>query len=202
MGEYLYNNIKVGTCEDLYYSTYKEMLNVNDNAKHQFLNPAHGYRFRFPFPDEDGRRIGDSGKNHNFHRGYFVVMPDLLFNLINEDGEGHREIFIRHENDKDSAFAFSVSVDCPYGNNFKGNYWSGLKGFEIVSHKIDPFDTSQLVPVLRCPHCDHMFRVNVETLKEIHIYLLDHENEEYNEIGKRLILNTLDASPKVPDYVS
>ena len=67
MGEYIKKNgqhIKVGTCESLYYYTFQDYKKDLDKGflSHAENNdyPANyskldsGYRFRFPFPDEDG----------------------------------------------------------------------------------------------------------------------------------------------------
>jgi hypothetical protein len=66
MGEYvkyLGEPIKIGTCENLYYATfgkYSEALKYGALTKEEgnlfpesYVKPDSGYRFRFPFPDED-----------------------------------------------------------------------------------------------------------------------------------------------------
>ena len=74
MGEYVkFQNkiIKLGTCEDLYYGRFQQikdnlalMQQVDGNDKpEQYLNPENGYRYRFPFPDEDGRKLGEYEKH-------------------------------------------------------------------------------------------------------------------------------------------
>ena len=64
MGEYvdyLGEPYKVGTCENLYYVTFESMgkiilsalrLTGNDNPS-EYLKEEYGWRYRFPFPDED-----------------------------------------------------------------------------------------------------------------------------------------------------
>ena len=65
MGEYAYfgdRKVKLGTCEDLTYITHAELRQAHaaravhtapGNAEiDQYLDPANGYRFRFPFTDE------------------------------------------------------------------------------------------------------------------------------------------------------
>ena len=62
MGEYAYfgdRKVKLGTCEDLTYITHAELRQAYEaGAVHmapgnaeidQYLDPANGYRFRFPF---------------------------------------------------------------------------------------------------------------------------------------------------------
>jgi len=81
MGEYIkYNGseIKIGTCESLYYTGYQKYekalkeghlsaLTGNDPPE-EYAKPDSGYRFRFPFPDEDKLPFGDIG-NFHYHRG-------------------------------------------------------------------------------------------------------------------------------------
>jgi hypothetical protein len=54
-GTYLGNNIKIGTCEDMYYLRADQRHLVKAAALHDLTD----IRFRFPFPDEDHRQPGD-----------------------------------------------------------------------------------------------------------------------------------------------
>lgn len=81
MGEYIKykgNEIKIGTCESLYYTSYQKYeralkeghlseLPGNDPPE-EYAKADSGYRFRFPFPDEDNLPFGDIG-NFHYHRG-------------------------------------------------------------------------------------------------------------------------------------
>ncbi|WP_142685403.1 hypothetical protein [Chitinophaga polysaccharea] len=80
MGEYIKykgEEVKIGTVENLYYVTYPQMENAfqkglletapNNCSPQQYLNPDSGFRFRFPFPDEDGFNICDS--RYQYDRG-------------------------------------------------------------------------------------------------------------------------------------
>ena len=75
MGEYIRkgnNEIKLGTCESLYYMTIPQFLkdwNQFDSTKYDFINPKYGFRFRFPFPDEYRGKNWEYPENiHNFSR--------------------------------------------------------------------------------------------------------------------------------------
>ncbi len=68
MGEYgTYNgeHIKIGTCEDMYYLRADQIHLVRSAA----LADLTGIRFRFPFPDEDGKQPGDFD---DYDRGFPV----------------------------------------------------------------------------------------------------------------------------------
>ncbi|SEA15182.1 hypothetical protein SAMN05192529_10962 [Arachidicoccus rhizosphaerae] len=81
MGEYVkYKGaeVKIGTCESLYYVTYpkfkeafdQKLLTPSEFSVHpaRCLEVDSGFLFRFPFPDEDKLAFGEIGK-HGFNRG-------------------------------------------------------------------------------------------------------------------------------------
>lgn len=84
MGEYIKykgKSIKIGTCEDLYYTDYgrytdavaKGLVTQDEyNARPDIYGlPETGCRFRFPFPDEDSQPLGEVGHD-NFDRGLLI----------------------------------------------------------------------------------------------------------------------------------
>lgn len=86
MGEYvrhLGSIVKLGTCEDLYYVSYPKyktalqssyLMNVDNNcAVAYYAKPDSGFRFRFPFPDEDRLPFGDLGNEHH-RRGLAITI--------------------------------------------------------------------------------------------------------------------------------
>jgi hypothetical protein len=90
MGEYIKyqgTEIKIGTCEDMYYATYQKynlalergQLIKSDNSSNpeEYAKPDSGIRFRFPFPDEDHFQLGDIGKNA-FDRGVTILISGDL----------------------------------------------------------------------------------------------------------------------------
>lgn len=95
MGEcvkYRRSQIKIGTCESLYYVTFYKYLEALERGQLGYLpgnevpsayvKPDSGYRFRFPFPDEDRLPFGEiSG---DYYRGVPVIidqaaMPDANY---------------------------------------------------------------------------------------------------------------------------
>lgn len=82
MGEYAKRNsdgqeIKIGTCEDMYYIRFEDRDKVSPLPNSISLsNPAHvdGCRFRLPFPDENGKQPGEY---ENYNRGLrlYKVLP-------------------------------------------------------------------------------------------------------------------------------
>ena len=66
MGEYIkyrHEIIKIGTCENLYYTSYPKYCTALESNRlsredgnlspELYAKPDSGFRFRFPFPDED-----------------------------------------------------------------------------------------------------------------------------------------------------
>lgn len=82
MGEYAIRksdgqNIKIGTCESMYYIRFEDRDKVRSEPNSISLsNPAHvdGLRFRLPFPDEDNL---EPGQYDDYNRGIrlYKVLP-------------------------------------------------------------------------------------------------------------------------------
>ncbi len=90
MGEYIRidgEELKLGTCEDLYYVTYDQARELLTRAvqvpgnlpPREYLDPKHQWRYRFPFPEEDGRAAGSFD---DFNKGrVFSCLPGAPFAL-------------------------------------------------------------------------------------------------------------------------
>jgi len=77
MGEYIKHRgteVKIGTCESLYYVTYPKYIRalkdgllsaLDSNSPEIYAKPNSGFRFRFPFPDEDKLPFGDISGSFN-----------------------------------------------------------------------------------------------------------------------------------------
>ena len=107
MGEYIQLSSeqyprKIGTCENLYYVRHAQLKawveggvavrqpgNLEPAA---YLDPANGFRFRFPFPDEDDTHLSVADDRFDFNRGYGVAnAPYFLLNGT-EHGNAHAQI--------------------------------------------------------------------------------------------------------------
>lgn len=93
MGEYIkYKNqeIKLGTCESLYYATLPKYLAaynaghlrsvVHNLSPSGYLNVEQGFLFRFPFPDEDHLPLGEF--LHGFNRSLPIEVSPSVFSAI------------------------------------------------------------------------------------------------------------------------
>lgn len=171
MGEYIKHSklgeVKIGTCESLYYVTLKEFkaaLPEMGTEADIYLQPNE-FRFRFPFPDEDGRKFGDDGKG--FDRGYLLSVPKAIGIEI-----GHADYFFRvGEGKLPNHLHMGVNMPCPVtlknGNGIKIYDWHNTSDytiFEVVSQKIcndeNTGGTLEVWTCVRCPYCGHMVRLS------------------------------------------
>lgn len=140
MGEYVNykgTEVKIGTCESLYYVTYPKfkeafeqgLLKPSEFSVHpaKCLEVDSGFLFRFPFPDEDKLPFGEIGK-HNFNRGVPIsIVPrgdkDLM-DLGRKHGDQEFTInliqqkFVRREGDGTPVMA-AIFNDPTSGTTFR-----------------------------------------------------------------------------------
>ena len=101
MGEYAKHNgeqIKIGTCEDMYYLRADQLDEVQPVANS--LDPwteRRALRFRFPWPDEDHI---EPGRFQDYDRGLAVNVPV-------PDGVAHRSLYLHHDK------GYRVEIACP-----------------------------------------------------------------------------------------
>lgn len=163
MGEYL-GNIKIGTCENLYYTTFSQLKKSTLKGKDEYLALDSGFRFRFPFPDEKDKRIGDYD---DFDRGYLIKIPIGLFSM------DHGNIFIRTDSlPYINTPAVGMNVPCVMSGANEVYRWEN-KDFhflEIVQQKYVTDDESgnvELQTVFRCPYCKRRARSNFKEAQSI-----------------------------------
>lgn len=152
MGEYAIRSsdqqeIKIGTCEDMYYLRAEQRQQVRPlqgNVNPNFTD-AYSLRFRFPWPDEDGTQPGEF---ENYDRAVTVsgfTVP-----------EG-----VEHYTVQFSAQAgYLLSLPCPEGPSSHG-LTIGRNGFagavQLTQQKL--LADGRLVPVCRCAGCGAAWRM-------------------------------------------
>jgi hypothetical protein len=198
MGEYVRyegDSAKIGTCEDLYYVTYDDLVTMiergatkaNGNLPpHEYLNGA--FRFRFPFPDEDAMGVG-RWDAEQFSRGLMVPVPKSLLSY-NEHNE--KWVGIRPEGEK-YAYNINVKVTCPMSPDADpANYHTGATNqryVQIVQQR--PFEGA-LWLVLRCPYCGALWRVPPDEGREFAGWMRCHYGQNdvngnyYREVANRI----------------
>ena len=183
MGEYAeYNGeqIKIGTCEDMYYLRADQRFKVTNSDVNMRGDEVHHIRFRFPWPDEDKIEPG-SGKFHDNGYDRAVAVPGAE---APKDVEHHSVQFVAREP------GYLISLPCPEGpDSSLPVHRNGFSGaVKLVRQKL--LTDGRLVPVLRCGGCGGMWRV--EEQHEIEAIAVAFRSEgdrleragEYNGTGK------------------
>lgn len=167
MGEYAVRisdnkEIKIGTCEDMYYLRFEDRAKVRRLSGNVDVNinaEAGECRFRLPFPDEDGIEPGNyeeynrSQELYSDNRRYYTDAP-----------KDTGIIQLHHES------GILINVPCYHGAKLpdvRGEkdvavFWNGrdpghivLSSLRAVYHE----GRLSILPVLRCKYCSHAWRV-------------------------------------------
>lgn len=186
MGEYIKigeESVKIGTCENMYYATFEQLKTA---GAREYLNPKHGFRYRFPFPDEDGTKIGHY---EDYNRGVLISVPKST-----EVAICHGNTFYRTDQQKSGtgsnmppAVGFRLpciqSADFPV-IKFDWDKTSEKVIFEIVQQKqVD----GQLWTIVRCPYCGELSRIDAKEAIAIHEYVVQKGNDMQKKIVERMI---------------
>lgn len=155
MGEYaLYNNneIKIGTCEQMYYLRADQVQNIHslpNSVNPRRREQAESIHFRFPFPGEDAIQPGSF---ENYNKGVAV------YGLEPPDGVEHTTLQFTRNYPQTGGIL--LSTPCPEskegkvsGLRFVYNGYSGK--VEIHSQRLQH---DQLCLVLRCGSCGALWR--------------------------------------------
>jgi len=160
MGEYARfqgENIKIGTCEDMYYLRFQDRARVDPEMAS--LDPAsltvlQALRFRFPWPDED--HVQPGGREYHAN-GYARAIAVPGYQGA-PDGADHCTVqFV-------AQAGYLVSLPCPESSGYNVAGLAELRvhrnGFAgavlLVAHKY--VDGVGLVPILKCGGCGSMWR--------------------------------------------
>lgn len=192
MGEYIKLHgepTKLGTCEDLYYCTFQALQHwagiadrVPGNLEpREYLNPKWGFRYRFPFPDEDNMGIGS---HDAFNRGLLLpcINKDAPIVLAPREHDYHRVSI-----NCNGTHNVNVRVPCPASGNL--THHSPIPStvpVELVQQKqVD----GNLVPVLRCGWCGSKYRITIDESRWLFNHLIHNEggnSKLWHEIAARI----------------
>ncbi len=170
MGEYIRHNgehVKLGTCEDLYYGTHAQVAAIVGAAEQipgnlppeEYLDRAAGWRYRFPFPDEDDVTVGT---HKDFDRGVVLPVPPDCPVAMAPDGHGSGS----HGFHVHNVYRVNVCVPCPASGKLAAlelrtsDLPGGIVPVEIVQQKL--LADGRLAPVLRCGWCGERWRIEGE----------------------------------------
>ena len=160
MGEYAKyrgREVKIGTCEDMYYLRADQARDVQPISNS--LNPwreRYVLRFRFPFPDEDGT---EPGAFEPYERGY-TIPQGYVFE--HSDPTDHHSIQLV----SNYPSGYLVSLPCPQsGRVIEGAQVmrnGGPAGWQITKQKFlrsDGDGPDTLAVVISCAICRVSYRV-------------------------------------------
>jgi len=163
MGEYAkYNGkeIKIGTCEAMYYLRYEDRGRVTPLPGNVKPCVDKGLFFRLPFPDEDDQHPG-SYRDHN--RGYRLMAKEGKYwgNWEPEDLEPGR-IQLKHES------GLLLCVPCHHGAKLPEidgikPHWNG-KSWHMELCSVKSMLGGSLWPVYHCRFCRSMWSTEWEEI--------------------------------------
>lgn len=169
MGEYVLLDgrpVKLGTLESLYYVRFMDLVGwlaagrvarLDGNLEPAEYLTGQPYRFRFPFPDEDGdEQTRLTAYGNNYDRGVVVSAPAGIL-------EGIEHIDLTHwVKAGDSPYGMGVFTPCPAGPD--GDKLSPsmrpLPGVDLITVKQQrPLD-GLLWTVCGCAWCGALWRLD------------------------------------------
>lgn len=180
MGEFIQidgDEFKIGTLEDLYYVTYAELRALVESGRarrvggnldpSEYLNPARGFRYRFPFPGEEGT-TPDEKWRYGHDRGVNVPAPAELFDGITHDG------LALAVNWTGGGGGLNYYAPCPYDPGNDSEHWSNNPAaiprvVQVIQQKQVG---GQLWTVVRCPYCGCAWRLEPAAARALVDYAL------------------------------
>lgn len=188
MGDYTKNGQKIGTCGKAYYATLQMLQNeksIGDSEINHYLKPENKCSFAFPFPEYDGKKIGEIS---NFHEGDRV---DFQIRIKKDGSNTFHQKIVHHIHPKGVA-GINLFCDCPYhssenvSKNFVGDeivfnlkeqiYFQGnlhISGECVYCGETNVFDESEAIEV-----CENL-------KKESEQNLLLSKREEYKNTSNK-----------------
>jgi len=131
---YIGRDVKIGTCELLYYTSYQKYRDAYESGRlgslegnghiSDYLKVENGFMFRFPFPDEDRLRFGHFVGSFNRNVPVLLSMPAFERICGDQVSEGLNQIGISMQKPvrriDDGKFCLAlVYVDYKSGHMFR-----------------------------------------------------------------------------------
>lgn len=195
MGEYVIFEdrlVKLGTCEDLYYWRYGELVDqIAAGTLRQAdysLTPTDylwcGYRFRFPWPDEDGEGPGHWGEN--YERGVLVPWPE---GVAMESEHYNAYAVVKPRLPAPDYYSLEVALHCPQAEPVTEQYRNHRRPRVLSLEQQKPFEGA-LWAVVACPYCRAKWRLNLEEARALVAALETYRPDpgaDYEELTRRLL---------------
>lgn len=179
MGEYVRykgEDVKIGTCETMYYTSYQKfvkalpfMKKIDGNIEPVLYLKENGIFWRFPFPQDDNKNFGetDSDYDHSLQ----IMISKELYESFELQGHANKTISLQPNC---GGHNINIQIPCPYSEDFKtvksyhktGGYFEGSKGlYALLSLRYQKHIDGKLYPVVECPYCGSMW--TVDTREEV-----------------------------------
>ena len=176
MGEYITINkqqTKLGTCEDLYYTRLEQLLKDirHIHGVNEYLNPDNGFRYRFPFPEEDGIEIGCY---RDFDKSIIISLKPEDYDLLDFE---HSQIW-NSCHPAYGGYNVNISMPCPQSkdkdwlfiqkpdNELKRINYSPIT-WRIVGIKQQKQVNDEIWTVISCPYCGVSVRLEYEAAHKL-----------------------------------
>lgn len=166
MGEYVTYRAdlwKLGTCEDLYYIRYTDLLAIiADGASTapgnltpiEYLGGA--FRFRFPFPDEDALGPGRHAAP-NYERGLLVPWPEGV-----AEGADHERVWVTVGiPGEPNGYDTGARLPCPQDLTAEPYPYDRRQPRRLQIVQQRPFEGA-LWTIVQCPYCRQRWRLPPE----------------------------------------
>lgn len=185
MGQY-YKGLKIGTCETMYYLTLPQAqelakqgaMDDDDIAFADYISDEIT-KFRFCFPDEDGKTQKELLQTNNYQPHFRLYSYEGLEYI------DHDTVVLRHELN-DGGDSANIFIPCPYSKEFKDKDIKMSIG-GISEPKLDvimqAIRQDKETTIFRCASCGQMFRLNDEAIEKLKAYNLK-KFELLNQEGK------------------
>lgn len=172
MGEYLKVNgveIKIGICEDLYYIRFDDLKRAywtgqvqsvpGNGSGADYLDEKNGFRYRFPFPEEDGLRPGGYA-DYNAAR-IVGVSPKWLhgLNVAHDDIVTHVSAGAMGHAGQGSGYGVNLAHKCPGAADFVRTCSAAPGRLPVAIMQQKQVD-GQLWTVCACSYCGSKFRLD------------------------------------------
>jgi len=183
MGDYTKAGAKIGTCGAAYYAT-KEMIqaehdkgDTSDDIRY-YLDPKQPIRFAFPFPEYDGKKIGEISNFHEDQRA------DFFFKWAGESF--HKEV-INHIHPKGGQ-GVNLASNCPQDiTKERFNAINPDSHTYRLVYQINDRQTGKLAIAAECIYCNTLnvfeeheaYQITEQLLEEADQYI---KRSKYDDI--------------------
>ena len=179
MGEYaLYNGeqVKIGTCEDLYYLRYEHRKQVTplSGSIDPSSDAQYTCRFRFPWPDEDHTAApGRDNERHDYDRSCNIPGASMP-----EDVKHYSVQF-------KASPGYLLSLPCPESPSGPEVARNGFVG-AVHLCQLKPLRDGRVVPIMKCGGCGAKWRLEDNHEIEALIVALRSEGDRRERAGSSL----------------